>query len=261
MLRIIAGLEQELSGLRKELQAARKETEPHVELRVVGPGAPQARSDFQSPSARPAAASQPPDDTGEAWLLLGFAGGIDPELKTGDLVVASRYYLARPSADFMSADASMLELAKAAAGDCGIPAAHAYSLTVDAMICTPRDKAECGRRFPAATVNMEDYWLAAQAKAAGVPFLSVRAVLDEAGRNLPPYLLGMSQARPLDVLRTAAMPWRTPTLLKLAHQARQARGPLTKFAISFIDLFNRHAFDGSLLHSASLTAAGASRKE
>ncbi len=251
-----------MSGLRKEFQAARKETAPQVELRVVGPGAPQAWSDFQRPSATPAAASQPPDDAGEAWLLLGFAGGIDPELKTGDLVVASRYYLAGPSADFLSADASMLELAQAAAGDCGIPAAHACSLTVDAMVCTPREKAECGRRFPAATVNMEDYWLAAQAKAAGVPFLSVRAVLDQADQNLPPYLLGLSQARLLDVLRTAAMPWRTPTLLKLAHQARQARGPLTKFAISFIDLFNSHAFDGNILHSASLkAAAGASRKE
>ena len=259
MLRIIAGLEQELSGLRKEFQAARKETEPHVELRVVGLGAPQARSDFQLPSATLAATSQPPGDAGEAWLLLGFAGGIDPELKTGDLVIASRYYLAGPSAHFLSADASMLELAQAAAGDCGIPAAHAYSLTVNALVCTPRDKAECGRRFPADMVNMEDYWLAAQAKATGASFLSVRAVLDQADQNLPPYLLGLSQARLLDVLRTAALPWRTPTLLKLAHQARQAREPLTKFAISFIDLFNHHALDGNLPHSASLTAAGASR--
>ena len=252
-------MDQELSGLRKRLQAGSKDTSSQVELRVVGPGAPQARSEFRQPSPGLVASPQPPSGCGEAWLLLGFAGAIDPALKTGDLVVASRYYLARPSADLLSADASMLELAQAASEDCGIRRTHADSLTVDALVCTPEDKAECGRRFPTATVNMEDYWLAAQAKQAGVPFLSVRAVLDQADHNLPPYLLGLSQARPLDVLCTAALPWRTPVLLKLARQAHQARGPLTRFAISFIDLFHRQALDGNLLHSTSLTAAGASR--
>ena len=221
------------------------------ELLVVGIGGKRAEVKVRS---RLASGQRPP----AALLMLGFAGAIDPTLETGDLVLASRYYRADsvenphhaavakgdlPAPPFakggngggyLTPDPAMLSWAVDAAGDMGQPVAHVDSLTVDDPVTTPAAKRSLARGYPVGIVDMEDHWVAAIAREAGVPFLSARVVLDPADQALPGYLPGLARSRIKAVLGTAAMPWRIPALAGLARQLPSAQRVLTRFALNFL---------------------------
>jgi purine-nucleoside phosphorylase len=182
--------------------------------------------------------------------MLGFAGAVDPELKTGDLVLSSRYYVESPGEDYLPPDPEMRQNAIIAAANAGFPVHHLDSITVDGIISTPSAKAALGEQYPVGIVGMEDYWLALTAQAAGVSFVSVRAVLDTAQQHLPDYLPGLSQGRSLDMLRMVAMPWRVPPLFRLAYQARLAQQSLTRFAVSFVRQWESEGSDLALANVA-----------
>ena len=244
MLTVIASVEHELAGMRRGLQSIPTGNAPQVALQVVGVGAARSRSNLQDLLRRYADKASFSTDTDQALLLLGFAGAVDSGLRTGDLVLASRYYRVKSSedpqgdGDILTPDTAMRDLAREVAADSGISLIHIDSLTVDSLAATPAAKAALGRQYPVGLVNMEDYWLAVLARDVGVPFLSVRVILDPTSQSLPQYLLSLSQTRPLTVLRTAAMPWRIPTLLQLGRQMRLAQGPLTQFGLAFIKQYN-----------------------
>ena len=195
-------------------------------------------------------------------LLLGFAGAVDPSLRPGDLILSSRYY--RPKAsqeassldspwaeadhpegnptqpygrdlpDFLEPDPWMRQQAVAAIQKTALPFTPSPSLTVDRVIRSPEDKRSIFERCSVATVNMEDYWAAAAAVEAGVPFLSVRAVLDLADQRLPGYLPSLSVAGARAILSTLVHPRRVAPLLRLAIYMRRAQWALARFALSFI---------------------------
>ncbi len=231
MLAIIASMERELSGLRREISSDR--SVDSLDLRVAGIGISRRQSGLRE-ILRSAADGQP-----RGVLMLGFAGAVDRKLKTGDLVLSSRYYLDAHSEKFLTSDPAMRQSAIIAAANAGLPVTYSDSLTVDAIVATPEAKAALAEKYPVGIVEMEDYWLAATIQDAGVPFISARVVLDTAHQSLPGHLLGLSQGRTQDVLRTVAMPWRVPALLRLAYQARIARQALSRFALSFIRQWER----------------------
>ena len=231
MLAIIASMERELSGLRREISSDRPVVP--LDLRVIGVGNSRRRSGLRE-ILRSTSDGQP-----KGVLMLGFAGAVDRKLKTGGLVLSSRYYLDALNEKFLTPDPAMRQSAIIAAANAGLPVTHTDSLTVDAIVATPEAKAALAGKNPVGIVEMEDYWLAAEIKAAGVPFISARVVLDTAHQSLPGHLLGLSQGRTQDMLRVAAMPWRVPALLRLAYQARIARQALTRFALSFIRQWER----------------------
>ena len=231
MLAIIASMERELSGLRREISPDR--SVDSFDLKVVGVGISRRQSSLRE-LLRSASGGQP-----RGVLMLGFAGAVDRKLKAGGLVLSSRYYLDAHNEKFLTPDPAMRQSAIIAAANAGLPVTHSDSLTVDAIVATPEAKAALAEKNPVGIVEMEDYWLAAEIQDAGVPFISARVVLDTAQQSLPGHLLGLSQGRTQDVLRTAAMPWRVPALLRLAYQARIARQALTRFALSFIRQWER----------------------
>jgi len=238
LLTIIASMERELSGLRRGISSGQSgnllppgpltQHGHFLDLRVVGAGKSQSQAGLQE--ILKAGSDGPPREL----LMLGFAGAVDRELKTGGLVLSSRYYLDTHDEDVLVPDSAMRQNAIIAAANAGLPVTHLDSLTVDAIIATPAAKVALAKDYPVGIVEMEDYWLAAVARDAGVPFISARVVLDTAQQYLPSYLLGLSQGHALDVLRTVAMPWRVPALFGLAYQARIARQALSQFAFSFI---------------------------
>lgn len=245
MLTIIASMEYELSRLRRELRTSRSgngsEEEADalqarlVETHVVGVGRSQSQS---SVNCLLTEHHHPPDMGAEEpreLLLLGFAGAVEPGLQTGGLVLSQRYYRAdSEEADCLSPDPAMRQRALEAAAEACLPVTERGSLTVKGLVATPEGKAELGRRYPVGVVAMEDYWVAAVARDAGVPFLSARVILDPASQGLPGYLVGLAQARSRAVLCAAAMPWRIPTLWGLGPQMRLAQQVLTQFALSYI---------------------------
>jgi adenosylhomocysteine nucleosidase len=285
MLTIIAAMEQELAGIRRALrvrglmscalgahprplslwEGGDQESPPltkgnlggfpevgvgELDLQVVGIGKERAQASIK----RLLASRQRPGQDG--LLLLGFAGGIDPSLKSGDLVLSNRYCWVdgvvspfgkggrrgiSPSAtgkqrDFLEPDSNLWQQAIEAARAAGLSVSQGSSLTVDQAIATPEAKKEVYLQRQVATVNMEDYWAAEAAAESGAPFLAVRAVLDPAHQGLPSYLIGLSERQAQVVLRRVlTKPWRAPILLRLAQQARVAQGSLTRFALAFID--------------------------
>jgi nucleoside phosphorylase len=205
-------------------------------LHVTGIGKERARSSVK----KLLDSRQWSDEDG--LLLLGFAGGLDPALKSGDLVLSNRYYRAEGVSPFASEqqnfrepDRNLYQQALEAAREASLPLSQGSSLTVDQVIATPEAKKAAQGQYQAANVNMEDYWVAEAAAEAGVPFLSVRAVLDPAGQGLPVYLMGLSEHPARAVYRTLPRPWRVGTLLRLARQAKTAQGSLARFALAFID--------------------------
>jgi nucleoside phosphorylase len=226
LLTIIASMERELSGLRREISSVPSGSD--LRLAVVGIG--KSRSQAGVLEILNAGLGGPP----RQLLMLGFAGAVDQNLKTGDLVLSSRYYVESPSEDFLTPDTVMRQDGMLAAANAGLPVHHSDSLTVDGIVSTPAAKIALAQEHRVGIVEMEDYWLAAAAQEARVPFISARAVLDTAQQSLPSYLPGLSQGRAGDVLKAVASPWRVPALVGLAYQARIARQTLFRFAASFI---------------------------
>jgi hypothetical protein len=134
----------------------------------------------------------------------------------------------------MAPDSEMLGQGMQAATAAGQRWTRADSLTVDHLVATPEAKQAIRLRYPVGIVEMEDYWVAAAARKAGVPFLSARVVLDAADQALPGYLLGLSRSRVRAAVTVAAMPWRIPALLGLARRLPLAQKALTGFATAFL---------------------------
>ena len=109
---------------------------------------------------------------GFEWLvLLGWAGGLDPELRIGSRVIADQALLAgKPSLP-----CHPLTLPETKVGPI---------LTVANALYTREDKRKA-RLTEALAVEMEAYPLAAWAQEKGIPFIHARVILDTADEELP----------------------------------------------------------------------------
>lgn len=257
LLTVIASMEYELAGLRKGLKSARAgagavpttvgPTGPFPDLQVIGVGQREAVTAVRRLLAqrRPLPGRDAPP--AGPLLLLGFAGAVDPDLRSGDLVLSSRYYREGPvdhlpgsslapvgaPVDYLAPDPWLRAHAVRAAEGTGHSVTYTDSLTTDHLVSTREEKLAIKRRRPVGVVNMEDYWVGAAASEAGIPFLSARVVLDPAHQTLPRYLLTLGRSRAKAAVVAAATPWRIPTLLGLARQLPPAQRALADFAMNF----------------------------
>ncbi|PKB79200.1 MAG: hypothetical protein BZY88_14570 [SAR202 cluster bacterium Io17-Chloro-G9] len=246
-------MERELSLLKKELAGS-----PHVEFQpafhTIGMGPESA---YRNMTSVLEAASSPVRP--QAVLLCGFAGAVDPSVNTGDLIVSSRYCREKTNSihddhglvagcldgldypDHFEPDPDLFQAAcEAAQGSAHRSTPNLFlnpSLTVSGLIGSSSAKQAIWDRYHVSSVNMEDYWAAAAAKKAGVPFVSVRAVLDVAHQGLPDYLSSISHPGSGALRSTIMRPWRIPTLLTLASQMSRAQNSLALFGLSFIRRF------------------------
>lgn len=105
-------------------------------------------------------------------VITGFAGGLRPDLRVGDVVTAARLIDSDTGASYQPA--------AGATDDTPVTL-----LTHDRIVLTPADKAALRARFDADAVDMESALIAARCDAAGVPWVCVRAISDEADHALP----------------------------------------------------------------------------
>ena len=213
----------ELSGIRR---AIRDPENRGVAFSLTGVGAARTRASIQR-----VAESEP-----EAIIMVGFCGGVDPGLRVGDLHVASAYHsVGAVSSDAISADPDLSASIIAAAGRrCSRTVCTESSATVGAVAGAAAKLAAHGATG-AASVNMEDYWAADVARAAGVPFASIRAVLDSAGEDLPDWISENGESAGRTIVRLASHPRRVPGLIRIARQVMIARRNLTCCVVRLID--------------------------
>lgn len=168
--------------------------------------------------------------TGEVTgvLSFGIAGGLDPELAPGDLVVATRV---RGPAGAWRADMGWAAaLAQATGARLGMVAG------ANQVVADPKAK----RQLHAATggalaVDLESEAAAAFAAARGVPFVALRAVADTAAETVPQSAADglTSDGRPaagrvaLSLLRR---PKELPAVLQVAKRTRLALAALERAA-------------------------------
>ena len=177
---VAASMEQELSGLRREMLEIEDVTgtHPSMEFRVLGVGPDRAGAAL----AALLESRDSPDSKVDGVLVLGVAGGMDPKLESGDLLLANRYSLQNGSAlgagQAIRPDPEMLKSAQQAALDLSMPVFTGGSLTVDHLVAEPEERVDLRAQYQVDSVNMEDYRVAEAAQKARVPFLAVRVVLD-----------------------------------------------------------------------------------
>ena len=233
MLIVVASMEQELTGLRRELREIEDATgiSSQVEFQVLGVGPERA-------GAAMAALLEDRRSKVDGVLLVGVAGGVDPELETGDLLLADRHALqngaSQGAGQAIKPDADMLQSAQKAALELSVPIFNGGSLTVDHLVAEPHERESLRTEYQVYSVNMEDYRAAEAAQNAGVPFLSVRVVLDTASQRLPGYLPGLARSRYKVVTKILLMPWRIPTMLRLKRQLQLCQAVLTNFGVSYL---------------------------
>jgi len=233
MLIVVASMEQELTGLRRELREIEDATgiSSQVEFQVLGVGPERA-------GAAMAALLENRRSKIDGVLLVGVAGGVDPELETGDLLLADRHALqngaSQGAGQAIKPDAEMLQSAQKAALELSVPIFNGGSLTVDHLVAKPHEREALRTEYQVYSVNMEDYRAAEAAQNAGVPFLSVRVVLDTASQRLPGYLPGLARSRYKVVTKILLMPWRIPTMLRLKRQQQLCQAVLTNFGVSYL---------------------------
>jgi len=133
-----------------------------------------------------------------ALMSFGLCGGLDPSLAPGDVVVAHR--IALPEGGTLQFDSRWAHaIAARIAGARVAPLLGAAEVAMSAG-----EKRALFERHAAHAVDMESRGVAEAARAAGIPFVALRAVADPAERSLPPSAArafdNAGRIRPLRVL-------------------------------------------------------------
>ncbi|WP_292509985.1 phosphorylase [Methylobacterium sp.] len=165
-----------------------------------------------------------------AVVSFGIAGGLDPGLKPGDVIVASG--IAARSCRY-DTDPAVTARLRETLGRSGFRAAHAELAGVDEAVLSVAGKAALRNSTGAAAVDMESHVAAAFALRHGLPFAAVRAVCDPADRALPAFVAtALKPNGDPDILAVlAAVIGRRASigdLVRLARDSSAAFGTLTR---------------------------------
>jgi adenosylhomocysteine nucleosidase len=162
---VICGLKSEAAAITASLNAARIDA---AKASIAVSGANAARAEDLTVDLIAAGA--------KAVISAGLCGGLDPALKSGDLIIGERVVSA--SGDVILSDRKLLAAAPKSAP-------HVAIFGSDDIIESAEKKTQLYARYASQTVDMESHGAARAAARANIPFIAVRAVADRAARALP----------------------------------------------------------------------------
>jgi adenosylhomocysteine nucleosidase len=122
-------------------------------------------------------------------VSFGFAGGLDPRLVRGTLVIGSALVSENASLAVAVADQALIAGFLAVAEAEGIPAQRGAIVTTQRLVADTASKAALRAKSGACAVDMETAGIVEVAREAGLPWLAVRAIVDSAQDSLPPACL------------------------------------------------------------------------
>ena len=206
----------------------------------------------------------------ELLVSIGLAGGLDPRLGPGAVIVANRVLSWRQSIPAESRRSTLQGLGNLIRQDTAAPVqdkqeadgmyesdpdlcAELFNLLgektwrgdivgVDRAITMPGEKLALFAQTSGLACDMESHAVAEAAATAGIPFIVLRVVSDPSNRSIPQSALAgitpEGKAAPGRVLRSlVARPWELFELLSLALDARVAFTGLRRVALRGAPLF------------------------
>jgi adenosylhomocysteine nucleosidase len=126
-----------------------------------------------------------------ALVSWGMAGGLDPQLAPGSVVLPSEV-IACDGTRFRTSGSWRERLAAAIAGQ--RPVSRGALRSCARTVSSRAEKAALFRDTAAAAVDMESAAVAEVAARAGLPFLAVKVIVDDAATSLPPALAAVVAA-------------------------------------------------------------------
>ncbi len=196
----------------------RIETHENVTAACSGSGA-------VSSAARTKSLLQKADADSTMLLICGFAGGLSPHLKAGDLIIPEKV-LELGSRNIFLPDRELQQKSNR------IPiqnsTIHSGSLiSVNQVLSTAAEKRQTYLASGAEAVDMETAAAAKTANEHGVRWLSIRAITDGADDAMPFDFNKMTDAdgqisRSKIVLSAVTHPWKIPALVKLGQRSSAA---------------------------------------
>jgi adenosylhomocysteine nucleosidase len=171
-----------------------------------------------------------------ALVSFGIAGGLDPNLAPGDLVLAER--VMSPEGDAVATDPDLRATWAAAAAAAGLHHVDGSLMESARILASAAEKRAAHRSSGAVAVDMESRAVAGVAAEAGMPFIAVRAIADPAGRPLPRSVIGSigPNGGPRVgrvILRVCLRPWEAPALLQLRRDTNAALESLRRLIGGF----------------------------
>jgi hypothetical protein len=162
------------------------------------------------------------EDEPRLVLSCGFAGALDPSLAAGDLVLATQ--VQGPGGDDLVGPEAPRRTAVAALGDLrSVQGKVVCTQSIVATVAEKRALAASG----AIAVDMESYSVARAAQEAGIPWLSVRAIVDPLECPLPAFTRSANPDAVWPALKHALSgPRALVGVLRLAKNARSASAAL-----------------------------------
>lgn len=178
-------------------------------------------------------------------LSIGFGGALSGDLSTGDVLVTTEVVSAPELAPLIPVDSELAGNVMNALIAGGIHATRGSTLTVLSPLMSAKHKHRQGILTGASIVDMETYWIAEEALRAGVPFISVRAVIDEMLHELPEFIAHVAADGGQNELRHAIWAMKNPCtvgpLLRLASRSRDAVGTLREVVDILVPVLTRYA--------------------
>jgi adenosylhomocysteine nucleosidase len=162
----------------------------------------------------------------EAVVSVGFCGALQPDLREGQILIASE--VSSPASDVVF-PACLFESEQ--------PFLSGRFVSQDRIAGSSAEKTELRERFGAIAIEMEGFGVAARAKRAGLPFGCIKVVSDRVDESFGiDFNLTRSPAGRISrgkiVLQAVARPRVIPELFRLKRRADMAAGALGDFLVS-----------------------------
>ena len=246
MLVITTAMKQEADSVRRCLKGLREVSGPGYRAwrgNRNGADVLSVETGMGKEAARTAMRAVLEKNRAEAIVSIGFGGALTPDLQPGHIILCSTtlHHQHQSAPSHYTADEKLLQAAAQSLQSSRNGWNTGSGVTV-LKIADHEMKEQLRTRFGAAVCEMEDAWLAGEAREYGTPFLAVRVIMDEFRDEMDPYLeMGwMLDADGKINLRAVlssltTRPDRIKALFSAFRAYRKARAGIEHFVTLFLD--------------------------